>query len=390
MDDRYRKYFLEMLEKYNNGTATSEQIEFLEKFYDAFELNDELITNTNEAEFSDLKTSIKTKADQRIDEYIKVKKTKVKTLWYKYSAAAAIILFFGIYILVVKRNKAIQNTRLTQLIHPGKDKATLTLSNGSKIFLDDAKQGQIARQSNISVTKITGNQLVYLVTGDQTDAGKNQNANQLQNTISTPNGGQYRLVLPDGTHVMLNAASSLTYPVSFQGGERLVKLTGEAYFEVIENPKMPFRVSSGGQTVEDLGTHFNINAYNDEAVIKTTLLEGAVRVSSGLDFIQLVPGQQSLISYGGAGKIVTRIVDVDKETAWKDGLFSFQNDDLKTVMRQVARWYDVKVVYADQLPKEKFFGEIPRSSNLDDVFKILELNNVHFEIEGKTVTVSAK
>jgi len=390
MDNKYRKYFSEMLEKYNNGTATSEQIEFLEKFYDAFELNDELITNTNEAEFSDLKTSIKRKADQRIDEYIKVKKTKVKTLWYKYSAAAAVLLFFGIYIAVVKRNHAIQNTRFTQLIHPGRDKATLTLSNGSKIFLDDAKQGQIARQSNISITKTTGNQLVYLITGDQTDAGNNQNANQLQNTISTPNGGQYRLVLPDGTHVMLNAASSLTYPVSFQGSERLVKLTGEAYFEVIENKKMPFRVSSGGQTVEDLGTHFNINAYNDENVIKTTLLEGAIRVSLGSDFIQMVPGQQSIASYGGTGKITTRIVDVDKETAWKDGLFSFQNDDLKTVMRQVARWYDVKVVYADQLPKEKFFGEIPRSSNLDDVFKILELNNVHFEIEGKTVMVSAK
>jgi transmembrane sensor len=266
----------------------------------------------------------------------------------------------------------------------------LTLSNGTKIVLDDARNGKIANQSNISITKTNGNQLVYAIAPGNSVANNGQQAYQLQNTISTPNGGQYALILPDGTKVMLNAASSLTYPAAFRGKERVVQLNGEAYFEVAKNKDMPFIVKSGSQTVEVLGTHFNINAYRDEASIKTTLLEGSVRVSAGANSTLIVPGQQASTRESNAGEISKYTVDVDKETAWKDGLFSFQNEDLKSIMRQVARWYDVKVVYAGNLPNEKFIGEISRTSNLSDVFKILELNNFHFDVEGKTVTVSAK
>jgi len=386
MDYKYRKYFLEILEKYNNGDATGEEIEFLEKFYDAFDLNDDLIIEEEEKEIQDIKLSIKRKVDQQIDQIILPRRNERKKVWLWYAAAVVIVfLSVSVYLFIKPTPSGID---AAAHILPGGNRAMLTLSNGTKIVLDDAHKGQIAKQSNISITKTGGNQIVY-TTGSTTTDNK-QLAYQLQNTISTPNGGQYSLVLPDGTKVMLNAASSLTYPAAFHGTERLVQLTGEAYFEVAKNKKMPFRVKSANQTVEVLGTHFNINSYQDETSIKTTLLEGAVKVSSGSASIAIIPGQQAVVNRVGEGEVSKHTVDVDKETAWKDGLFSFQNDDLKSIMRQVARWYDVKIVYADNLPNEKFIGEISRSSNLSDVFKILELNNVHFEVEGKIVTVSAK
>jgi transmembrane sensor len=388
MDYKYRKYFLEILEKYNNGDATGEEIEFLEKFYDAFDLNDDLIIEEEEKEIQDIKLSIKRKVDQQIDQIILPRRNERKKVWLWYAAAVVIVFLSVSVYLFIKPAKTPSGIDAAAHILPGGNRAMLTLSNGTKIVLDDAHKGQIAKQSNISITKTGGNQIVY-TTGSTTTDNK-QLAYQLQNTISTPNGGQYSLVLPDGTKVMLNAASSLTYPAAFHGTERLVQLTGEAYFEVAKNKKMPFRVKSANQTVEVLGTHFNINSYQDEASIKTTLLEGAVKVSSGSASIAIIPGQQAVVNRVGEGEVSKHTVDVDKETAWKDGLFSFQNDDLKSIMRQVARWYDVKIVYADNLPNEKFIGEISRSSNLSDVFKILELNNVHFEVEGKIVTVSAK
>ena len=390
MDYKYRKYFLEILEKYNNGDATSEEIEFLEKFYDAFDLNDDLIIEEKEKEMQDIKLSIKSKVDLQIDQIILPRRNEQKKAWLWY-AAAVVIVFLSVSIyLFIKPAKTPSTVDAAAHILPGGNRAMLTLSNGTKIVLDDAHKGQIAKQSNISITKMAGNQIVYTTGSGNATTDNQQLAYQLQNTINTPNGGQYSLVLPDGTKVMLNAASSLTYPAAFHGTERLVQLTGEAYFEVAKNKKMPFRVKSANQTVEVLGTHFNINSYQDEPSIKTTLLEGAVKVSSGSASISIIPGQQAVVNRVGKGEVSKHTVDVDKETAWKNGLFSFQNDDLKSIMRQVARWYDVKIVYADNLPNEKFIGEISRSSNLSDVFKILELNNVHFEVEGKTVTVSAK
>jgi transmembrane sensor len=392
MDNKYKQYFLQIIKKYNNGTATNEEIEFLENYYNAFELKEDLITDENEADYRDIKQSIKNKIDQRITHQHTSKTINMRSWWLKYAAAAVILLSssIGLYFIVKPINKKNQQNNAAQLILPGGNKAMLTLSNGTRIVLDDARDGKIANQSNVSITKTNGNQIVYAVASGSNKAGDQQQAYQLQNTISTPNGGQYALVLPDGTKVLLNAASSLTYPASFHGKERLVQLDGEAYFEVAKNKAMPFKVKSGTQTVEVLGTHFNINAYQDEASIKTTLLEGSVKISSGTNSVLIIPGQQAAISRRGVPGVLKYTVDVDKETAWKNGLFEFQNDDLKSIMRQVARWYDVKVIYADNLPNEKFIGEISRTSNLSDVFKILELNNVHFEVEGKTITVSAK
>lgn len=390
MDNEYKRYFLKIIKKYNQGIATKEEVEFLESYYDTFESQDDLINDENEAEFLDVKRSVKRAADEQIDHYIKKKATRRRLLWIGYAAAAIVLVSVSVtlYLTGGHANKKIQPDQAA-LIRPGGNKAVLTLSNGTKILLDDARKGEIAKQSNISITKTANNQIVYAANANKSAPG-NQLAYQLQNTITTPNGGQYQLVLPDGTVVILNAASSLTYPASFHGNERVVQLDGEAYFEVAKNKAMPFRVKSGGQVVEVLGTHFNINAYKDESSIKTTLLEGSVKVSSGTNYTLIVPGQQAAALNNGSGAILKYTVDVDKETAWKNGLFSFQNDDLHAIMRQVARWYDVRVVYAGNLPREKFTGEISMNSNLSDVFKILELNDVHFEVEGKTVTVSAK
>lgn len=386
MDNKYKKYFLKLIHKYNKGIATEEEINFIESFDNAFDLKDDLITDENESSFQDIKSSIKNGIEDRIIALDKKKRPYYQTI-YRYAAAAVILLIASVTIFIMRKDgNSRSNTKQTaQVIRPGGNKATLTLSNGKRIVLDEAHNGQIAQQSNVNITKTANNQIVYAATSN----GSEQAAYTLQNTISTPNGGQYQLVLPDGTKAILNAATSLTYPAEFHGSERLVQLNGEAYFEVAKNKKMPFRVKAGNQTVEVLGTHFNVNAYTDEAFVKTTLLEGSVKVSSGENSTLIVPGEQAITNDGQGGAIVKRIVDVDKETAWKNGLFSFEDEDLKSIMRQVARWYDVKVVYAGNLPDEKFIGEISRASNLSDVFKILELNHVHFDVQGKTVTVSA-
>lgn len=385
MDSVYKKYFLKIINKYNKGIATKEESSFLESFDSTFDLKDDFITDENESTYQDIKSSIKNAVDNRIDFLEKKKHSSYRSL-YRYAAAAVVLIAVSITIFITRnKNNKPETKQVAQIIHPGGNKATLTLSNGTQIILDDAHNGRIAKQSNVNITKTANNQIVYAATGNN-----GQQTAVSQNTISTPNGGQYQIVLPDGTKATLNAATSLTYPTEFHGSERVVQLNGEAYFEVAKNKKMPFRVMAGNQIVEVLGTHFNINAYQDEASVKTTLLEGSVKVSSGENTMLIVPGEQAITNSGQTGAILKREVDVDQETAWKNGLFSFENEDLKSIMRQVARWYDVKITYAGNLSDEKFVGEIPRSSNLSDVFKILELNNVRFEVQGKTVIVSAK
>jgi transmembrane sensor len=209
------------------------------------------------------------------------------------------------------------------------------------------------------------------------------------NTIETPKGGQYRIDLPDGTMVWLNAGSSLRYPNRFAGQERKVALTGEAYFEVAKNKQMPFRVVSGKQVVEVLGTHFNINAYTDEASVKTTLLEGSVNVllQETHQSELLNPGQQAVVKYNGSS-IVVQPVKVEEAVAWKNGYFMFVDADLESIMRQLARWYDVEVAYEGNLGSLKFGGMVSRSKSIAQTLRILELTgNVRFKVAGRRVTV---
>jgi ferric-dicitrate binding protein FerR (iron transport regulator) len=258
-------------------------------------------------------------------------------------------------------------------VQPGTNKAMLTLADGSVVTLDTLGRQELV-QGNTAVRQRNG-LLQYENRGQD-------NVNSY-NTLTTPKGGQYRLLLPDGTAVWLNAGSSLRYPVAFSDGERRVTLTGEAYFEVVHDHKKPFRVQVGNQVVEDLGTRFNINAYADEPVASTTLLEGAVKINNTL----LKPGEQAQVTKEGVISVVKNINTADA-VAWKEGFFVFRNDNLKTVMRELARWYDVEIIYQPNINNnQQFSGRIDRSLTLAQVLNGLALTKARFTIEDNRKVV---
>jgi len=275
-------------------------------------------------------------------------------------------------------NAEVDKRRFKNDVLPGGDKATLTLADGSTVVLDDAKNGTLAQQGSSKVIKVDG-KLMY-------DPANNNSKEIVYNTISTPNGGQYQLELPDGSLVWLNATSSIHFPTSFVGKERRVEVTGEAYFEVAKNRDMPFIVTVNGSEVQVLGTHFNVNAYSDEDNVKTTLLEGSVKFVSGTNINMLRPGQQSQLASNGLIKVVSN-VDVDEVVAWKNGMFDFDNAGIETVMRQLSRWYDVEIEYKGKTD-DQFIAEMRRNIKLSDALKALELTGkVKFEIQGKKIIV---
>lgn len=312
---------------------------------------------------------------------------KKKSFWkISYTAAAAVlILTSAVGFLYLRSLKPVQQKVIAQkkeIIAPGSNKAILTLANGQKIALTDSVNGQVAIQAGIKIKKNAQGQIVYELPAE---AGDNTQS-PVYNTIEAPNGGQWEVVLPDRSKVWLNARSSLTYPTYFTGGERGVKLKGEAYFEITHNEKMPFRVTSKTQTVEVLGTHFNIMAYDNEQLMKTTLLQGSVRISDHGRTRILVPGEQAQVS--NEALQVTRDADIEDVVSWKNGYFKF-NESLESIMRKVARWYDVDIVYDKNVDESvRFGGKISRYKNLTSALKIMELTgNVHFKIEGRRVTV---
>lgn len=288
-----------------------------------------------------------------------------------------------------------QRTKGTMAVHnapsvpvkdlpPGGNKAILTLANGSTVVLDNAGNGVLAHEGNTRVVKLSNGQLAYNILNEKPSA-------TLYNMVSTPRGGQYQVVLPDGSKVWLNAASRLRFPTAFTGTERDVELSGEAYFEVTRNPSMPFKVKimsavrSRGE-VRVLGTHFNVNAYEDEAVVKTTLLEGSVRMSSGSNSVLLKPGEQSVLDKTEAINVL-KGADIEQAVAWKNGMMVFDNANTEMIMRQIARWYDVKIVYKGAVPNRELTGKISKNVNLSKVLQILDLSDVHCKIEGNTVMV---
>jgi ferric-dicitrate binding protein FerR (iron transport regulator) len=301
-----------------------------------------------------------------------------RTTWIRYAAAVVIALISVFFFLIYKQQATtkrggITNTPLKFEVAPGKDGAILTLDDGSTVVLDSIGNGVVATQNGSKVLLKNG-QLVY--NKDGSAAGS-----VTYNTMSTPKGRQFRLVLQDGTKVWLNAASSIRYPTVFTGKERKVEVTGEVYFEVTKNAKAPFHVKINDQTaIEVLGTHFNINSYTNESNINTTLLEGSVRVINGSDKVIIKPGQQAQVGKASKIKIVND-VNVDKVMAWKDGKFNFQDATLEEVMRQLERWYDIEVVYEKGVPPFEFIGNMGRDLTLSEVLRGLEMSKVHFRME---------
>lgn len=272
-----------------------------------------------------------------------------------------------------------------QDVAPGGNRAMLTLADGTQVPLDSTGGSTLPRQGNTQVVSPGAGQLTYRQTG------KNSNAPAPFNTLRTPRGGQFQVTLPDGTKVWLNAASTLQYPVAFSGTDRRVTLQGEAYFEVAGNANHPFHVNvltgTDSMDVAVLGTHFNIMAYDDEPDVRTTLLEGAVRVSSHGSNRQLHPGQGALLDKI-AGNLTIEDVDTEEATAWKNGYLQLAGNDIQSAMRLISRWYDVDVVYKAPVPAH-FRGIIPRNVPVSQVLKMMELTGeVHFEIKGKQLIVS--
>ncbi|MDB5275020.1 MAG: anti-FecI sigma factor, FecR [Chitinophagaceae bacterium] len=315
--------------------------------------------------------------------------TRVSRLWVKITVAASVLLMLsvGAYIVLHQKIAKQQTAQNIQDIGPGGNKAILTLANGEKVQLTGAKNGLVAQQGGVAIAKKSDGLLSY----SNNQADPSEEKAQLFNTIQTPRGGKYKLVMADGTIAILDAASSIRYPVAFNGKERSVEITGQVYFEVIHNADQPFKVSVKGQIIEDLGTKFNINAYDDEPVIKTTLLEGSIALTRSNHTTILRPGQQAVNTIKEADTKVV-VADIEEVVAWKNDYFVFNNEAIESVMRKISRWYDVDIQYKDgQKIKETYLGGLTRYSNVSQVLKMLEITgDVKFEIKGKTIVVFPK
>jgi transmembrane sensor len=306
---------------------------------------------------------------------------------YRWVAAAAVLcaIALGSYLLLNQRTLPIVETVPAHDVLPGGSKAMLTLGDGSTVTLDSTGN-QVIRQGNMAIYQGNG-QLKYQREGGASTVSFN--------TLTTPRGGQYQLLLPDGSRVWLNAASSLRYPTTFSDTGRLVELNGEAYFEIRAlsaavagtNKKVPFRVKVNGMTVEVLGTEFNVHAYSDELKVTTTLINGKVKLVSSLETLLLQPGQQAALT--GKGQLTLQPdADIEQAVAWKNGYFRFVKTDIRTVMQQLSRWYDVEVRYEDGLKPYLFGAIISRNNNISQVLNMLEATGeVHFKVEGRQVLV---
>ncbi len=392
----------ELLNKYIEGKCTPEEVALVESWFleETKDLADQLPAPDDAV--------VKEKIWNTIQDKNKMPKKTVR-LFPRIAAAAAILLLSGTLAILLNRQDSdalhLQNLMVQNDIPAGKNSATLTLANGRKIRLSDAVKGELAREAGVRITKTKDGQVVYEISAA---AKAGANAAQLAyNTIATANGEQYQVILPDGSSVWLNAASSIKFPASFAGTNgRKVELTGEAYFQIAKvfrakrneqgaktTERVPFIVATKKQQVEVLGTHFNINSYDDEPATKTTLLEGRVQVSKNPalrpdngESITLKPGQQSILQ-----DKTLRVTQADTElaVAWKNNKFMFEKDNIQDIMRMVKRWYNVDVVYDGEITDDKFGGSVSRFDNVSKVLRILELTgNVHFKIEGRRITVT--
>lgn len=385
-----------LAKKFLAGKATLEEKRMLHNWS---ALNDdstpEVVFTSKPENAEDVKSRLFESIQSKINEgNLQEHYSPIKTnLWYRMVAAAAVLLIVGTSLYLYKSGiSSFFKDDLADAKHiaAGKNTATLTLSNGRQINLSDASKGLLADESGISINKTSDGQLVYEVKGG-TAAG---NENRL-NTISTPKGGQYQVVLPDGSKVWLNAASSIKFSSDFAGhNQRKVQLMGEAYFEVAKDKSHPFIVQTDKQNVEVLGTHFNINAYRDEELTKTTLLEGSVRVSLPGDvtetrrndaFVILKPGQQAVLA---DGPLAINQTDMEEAVAWKNGYFKFNSESLSSIMRKLSRWYDMEVIYKGGISRDRFGGTISRYKNVADVLEMLESTKlVKFKVEGRAIIV---
>jgi ferric-dicitrate binding protein FerR (iron transport regulator) len=343
----------------------------------------------------EMEPEMETYTESETEPELEMAKGRRRSLFSKLAAAAVLILLVAGAVFLFNRPSQKGSRQPEQLtasatndVAPGGNKAILTLGNGATVVLDSARMGVVTQQGNAKVIKREDGQLLYEAGSGNLSPVTGAIA---YNTLSTPRGGQYQLTLPDGTKVWLNAISSITYPTAFNGKEREVRLKGQAYFEVATNSAMPFIVKVNNIDVKVLGTHFDIMAYEDETAWKTTLLEGKVSVGgSGNEQARMTlrPGNQALIDPKGPAIKVIPDADTELAIAWKNGYTAFKSADIRSIMRQVERWYDMSVSYEGDIPRRVFTGKISRGANLSEVFNILVESKIHFRIDGKNIIVT--
>ncbi len=370
-----------LINKLNKGTASESERREIDEWYDH---------PASAAKYGDgMSLSQKTRAKDRIFQHINaqidlhrpIPHRRVSFPLIRSMSIAAVLLLIigaGLFYFNPKGKQSTSEVQGTSYgVNHNTSKAFLTLANGRQIVLTGAKNGMLASQGSVTINKKTSGQIVYRADDQKTGATE-------FNSMTTMRGGEYRLTLADGTNVWLNAASSLRYPTIFSGKNREVELSGEAYFEVAHDAAHPFRVVTKKQTIEVLGTHFNINAYDNELVSKTTLLQGAVRVMVRGASRTLKPGQQAAVTLN---KINLENVDVREAVAWKDGFFEFTDTDIQTIMRQISRWYDVDVVYDGKITGETFTGRVSKFLSVNQVLKLVQSPGVHITYEGRRIMV---
>jgi len=367
----------ELLDKYANGKCTEEELAILHTWYleqsiDMAEISAEEVEMARQEVWNNLPIH-----EAAVSKTVKLfPSTLIKRI--AIAAVAILTLSLGYYFIQKKRLNLDNSTVKHEQILPGGNKAVLTLADGTIIDLNKVQKGLLSHSNGTNIIKTDDGKIVY-----NTNADKNETVTW--NTLSIPAGGYYNITLSDGTVVWLNAKSSLKYPTEFTGKERLVELTGEGYFEVAHRNHQPFKVITEHQTVEVLGTHFNINAYQDEQSTTTTLLEGSVKINaSGVQKL-LAPNQQAKLSNG---KMTITPCNADNAIDWVNNDFIFYNESLSSIMKKISRWYNVEVSYPANLSNLEFTGSISRSKNITQVLKIMELTGmVNFKVEGRRITV---
>ena len=386
MNDYYEdnKRYLLLAEKWLNGTILPHEEEEYAAWYATLSDEDKLEIP---AAFAGDKEQHRKKILSNINLRRKAVIPFRRRLMYKSAIAASFVLVITITAyLVSNRKESKDHLSIVKEkdigahdIKPGTNGAVLTLSNGKTILIDTVKNGNIQLSTGNEVAK-TGDRLNF--------RSKEAGTGIEEYTLVTPKARQQQLTLPDGSKVWLNAASSIRFPSAFTSKTRLVEITGEAYFEVAKEKSKAFVVKVGSAKVEVLGTHFNLMAYPNEQSLETTLLEGAVRFSSDKQTIQLKPGQQSQLLPGNKLRL-NEHADIEHAIAWKNGIQSFKSADIKTIMRQVERWYDVKVEYKGAVPQREFTGDFPRSANLSELLRLFEINDIHIQlgVDRRTITV---
>lgn len=377
----------DLLQRYLNNECTPEEKKLVENWYG-------YLLETGDIQLSvDERVELKQRMEKNILQQISETEADAGGIVYKtqfnrrriWWAAAAVIVLLGAGLLFFTERSTVQteltqNEKATDVKAPESNRAMITLANGEKVYIDSAVGGELLLQGNMKIVKLPTGEITYVL--DENSIG----GEVIYNTVSNPRGSKVlSMMLADGTKFWLNAGSSLTYPVVFAGDIRKVEITGEAYFEVAHNNKMPFVVAKGQTEIKVLGTHFNVNAYDDEKELKVTLLEGAVQVQNGREGLLLKPGQQAEVK--GSIKLIDG-VDVDLVMAWKNGLFAFHDASVQEVMRQLARWYDVSVRYEGTIPEHSFRGKIQRDNNLSVVLQILAEANIHYKINGNEIIVT--